>query len=72
MDLLKKMRIKDVMTAPVLTIFEEEPLSQAIEKFVVHGKSYLCVIDNNGRLAGLMSQKYLYKTKYGKARNHTP
>ena len=63
MDLLKKIRVKDVMIAPVHTIFEEDDLIHAHEMFIAYGVSYLCVVDHSHRLGGLISRKYLYKAK---------
>ena len=63
MDLFNRLRIKDVMVKPVYTIFDEEDLLAAHEKFVAHSVSYLCVLDHSERLVGLISRKYLYKTK---------
>ena len=63
MELLKKIRVKDIMATNVVTVSEEDPLSAAIDKFIVHGISYVCIKDDDGRLVGLVSQKYIYKTK---------
>ena len=63
MDILKKMRMKDVMVTKVITIPEEDDLATAHEKFIVHGISYLCVVDASERLTGILSRKYLYRVQ---------
>ena len=63
MELFKKLRIKDIMVTPVFTIFEEDGVSEAHEKFIAHGISYLCVVDHSDRLVGIISRKYLYRAQ---------
>ena len=60
---LSKIKINEVMTSPVVTIFEDEELSEAEEKFVIHKIFYLPVLSREHRLVGLISHKYLYKTQ---------
>ena len=60
---LKSIKIRDVMKTPVITIYEDDELSIAEEKFTVHGIAYLPVVDHSNQLVGLVSQKYLYKTQ---------
>ncbi len=61
-DFLNKIKVKDVMVKNVVTIFEDDELSLAEEKFVEHHINYLIVIDHDKKLVGLLSRKYLYKT----------
>lgn len=60
--LLERIKIKDIMTVPVVTIYEDEELSDAEERFINRRVSYLPVISRDNRVVGLLSQKYLYKT----------
>lgn len=60
--LLERIKIKEIMTVPVVTIYEDEELSDAEERFINRRVSYLPVITRDNRVVGLLSQKYLYKT----------
>ena len=60
--LLEKVPIKDIMQLRVHRLNVDDNLSRAVEMFTVHGVSHLPVVDDNNRLVGLLSHKYLYKT----------
>ena len=60
--LFNKIKIEEVMKTPPVTIYEMEDLSVAEQKFVEHSISHLIVINKEGKLRGLVSPKYLYKT----------
>ncbi len=61
--LFEKIKLKDVMKSPVVTIYEDDELSIAEERFTVHGVSYLPVVSHGNKLVGLLTQKYVYKTQ---------
>ena len=56
-------KIKEIMKAPVITVYEDDDLSVVGEKFILHGISYLPVVSHANQLVGIVSQKYLYKTQ---------
>lgn len=60
--LLKETKIKEIMTVPVIKIYEYEPLSRAEELFVQRGVYYLPVVNRLDQLIGVITHKYLYKT----------
>ena len=49
-------RVGDVMSQPVFTIYPEESLGLAAERLVKHGITRLPVVDENGRLVGMVSR----------------
>jgi acetoin utilization protein AcuB len=55
------MKIKDIMQTNVVTVREDDDVSEAQEKLTDHHISHLLVIDNDKKFVGLVSQKYLYK-----------
>lgn len=61
--LFHKIKVKDIMSAPLITVEVNDELSTVEGKFVEHGLYYLPVVESNGTLAGLISHKYLYKTQ---------
>ena len=63
MDILRKMRLKDVMDTKVITVSEDDDLAIAHDKFIVHGVFYICVTDSDEKLTGLLSHKYLYRAQ---------
>lgn len=62
-NVFENIKAKDVMVSPVVTVFEDDELSVAEQKFVQHGLYYLPVINHNQQIVGLISHKYLYKTQ---------
>ena len=61
-ELFLQVKIGNVMNKAVVTVYEDEDLSIAQEKFLAHTVSHILVLDRRDRLSGLISQKYLYKT----------
>ncbi|MDZ4243033.1 MAG: CBS domain-containing protein [Candidatus Omnitrophota bacterium] len=60
-NLLKTIKLEDIMTRHVVTIHINAPFREVPQKFNEHGLRHLPVVDNSGRLAGLMTQRDLYK-----------
>jgi len=60
---LGRTKVKDIMRTPVITVDQDEDCSAVEEKFVRHQIYYLPVVDSEGKLAGLISHKYLYKAQ---------
>ena len=61
--LLQKIKLKDIMKAPVACVYEDDALSVVEEAFVQNNIYYLPVISHDRKLVGLVSRKYLYKTQ---------
>lgn len=55
-------RVKHIMNHQPVTIRQDEDFSLAALKFKAHHVNYLIVVDDDGRVAGLISHKYLYRT----------
>jgi len=66
--LFNKIIIEKVMKTPPVTIYEMDDLSVAEEKFVTNSISHLIVVNREGKLRGLLSPKYVYKTQSPKKR----
>src|SRR3989338_4126653 len=60
--LLEEYKVKDIMTTPVQIVTESQTLSDVEKIFLSKRVNHVCVVDNDFRLRGLISQKYLYKT----------
>lgn len=60
--LLRETQIKEIMSVPVIKLYEYETLSRAEELFVQHGIYYLPVVNRLDQLIGVITHKYLYKT----------
>ena len=67
MSLLKSifegMKIKEIMTTPVVTVKEDDELSLAQMKFVNNHINHLVVVNSDNQVVGLLSHKYLYRTQ---------
>ncbi len=60
---LKETKVTEIMKKNVVTVFEDDEMSDAEEKFILYKISHLIVVDHNKRFLGLISQKYIYKTQ---------
>ena len=60
-ELLRKTKLKDVMASPVITVGENDDFHVVHDKMTTHDIRHLLVIDCNGRVVGLISQRHLYK-----------
>jgi CBS domain-containing protein len=58
---MKDMRIRAVMKTPVITVLENEPFSRVEEKFRQKGIRHLPVVNQDGRLTGLITQRDLFR-----------
>ncbi len=61
--LIRSTKIRDVMIRDVVTVFENDDFSEVEEKFLKYSLTHIVVINRQGELTGLISQKYLYKTQ---------
>jgi CBS domain-containing protein len=50
------LKVADVMTSPVITVLGDEPLSAATARMAEHGIKRLPVLDENGKLIGVLSR----------------
>lgn len=61
--LFQETKIKEVMISPVETVRIDDKLSAAHKKLMKNTSSHLVVVDQQDRLAGILTQKYIYKTQ---------
>ena len=61
--LFDKVKVKEVMSQPAVTIGVKDKLSEAVLKFKTHGIFYLVVVNFQNEPIGLLSTKYVYKTQ---------
>ena len=59
--LLRTMKVKEVMTAKVISIRVDTPFSEVPKRFNQFNIRHLPVVDNQNKLVGLMTQRDLYK-----------
>ena len=62
-NLWRETKIKDVMAVKVKTLYEDDELSKAQEIFMSDHVFYIPIISHDDKLIGLMSHKYLYRTR---------
>lgn len=55
----------DIMTAPVVTVREDEDVAHAVQKLLAHGLKRLPVVDAGGRLAGVVSRVDILRAAAG-------
>ena len=60
-ELLSSIKLKDVMTSPVITVQDWEDFHVVQDKLETYDIRHLPVVDNSGRLIGMISQRHLYK-----------
>lgn len=60
-DLLRGIKLVDVMDKKVIILGEEETLAEAQTAFVSNKANHLVVVDDAKRVKGIISQKYLYR-----------
>ncbi|MCX2982625.1 CBS domain-containing protein [Halieaceae bacterium IMCC14734] len=54
--MLRSVQLKDYMTARTVTINAEAEMAEAIKLIIDNKISGLCVVDDSGRLAGILSE----------------
>ncbi len=59
--LLKDIKIKEIMTRPVISIKVDALFSEVAEKITQKKLRHLPVVDKNNKLVGLITQRDLYK-----------
>lgn len=62
------MRAKDIMTTAVITVSEKATVDEAVRKMLDHHVSALPVVDDNGKLVGLISEGDLMRRLQDKGR----
>jgi len=66
------MKVKDIMTSPVLSVESESPISQAIQLMLEKRISGLPVLDGQGRLVGIVTEgDFLRRTETGTQRRRS-
>jgi acetoin utilization protein AcuB len=55
------MSVERIMTTPVVTVAMDDPLSRIKDVFDSHGFHHLLVVEEDGRLAGVVSDRDLLK-----------
>lgn len=60
-EFLRSIKLKDMMSAPVISIQEFEDFHVVKDKMETYDIRHLPVVDANGRLCGLISQRHLYR-----------
>lgn len=56
------LKAEDVMTSPVITIEEDDLLSQGVRLMLTHGVKRLPVVDARGKLTGMLSRIDIFQT----------
>lgn len=58
--IINGIKVKDIMSTPVITVAPDEDFSVVQEIFVSRGIRHLTVVDGNNKLLGVISQKDVY------------
>lgn len=53
---IRKLEVHEIMSYPVVTVFEEEELKEAASKMVKHGIGSVVVINRSGKAKGIITQ----------------
>lgn len=64
--------IREMMEAEVITVREDSLLIEAEEKMRLHGIRHLPVVDREGKLVGLFTQRDLYRILPSRIREEDP
>ncbi|OGX07620.1 MAG: hypothetical protein A2Z88_01780 [Omnitrophica WOR_2 bacterium GWA2_47_8] len=59
--LLNKVKLKEVMTPSPLSVREDAPFSQVVDRMTQHDIRHVPIVDKYDHLVGLMTQRDLYK-----------
>jgi CBS-domain-containing membrane protein len=60
-EILRGIKLTDVMDTKVIALSEEDTLTAAQTAFVANKVNHLVVVDHARRIQGILSQKYLYR-----------
>lgn len=60
--MLQGIKIRELMHSPVVTIGADENFSKVEEKLRTKGIRHLPVVDGDGRVVGMVTQRDLYRT----------
>ena len=60
-EALSSIKLKDVMTSPVITVSQEDDFHVVQEKLETHDIRHLPVVDDYNKLVGIITQRQLYK-----------
>jgi CBS domain-containing protein len=72
---MRRMKVKDVMTGETVVLSPEETIAEAVEKFAKHRISGCPVIDDQGRIIGMMTETDILeslKTHYKELKMKVP
>jgi CBS domain-containing protein len=58
---------REVMTAPPVTVGEDQPVTEAVDLMLNHAVKRLPVVDARGVLTGMLSRRDIFKTMAGEA-----
>ena len=59
--LLNKVLLREIMTTPVISVHVEAPFHEVADKITKNKIRHLPVVDENNKLVGLITERYLYK-----------
>jgi len=62
MAAMGKHQVREIMSQPAVTINEGQPLSEAVEVMLAQGLKRLPVVNNGGKLAGILSRLDIFRT----------
>ncbi|MCL2340418.1 MAG: DUF190 domain-containing protein [Proteobacteria bacterium] len=62
MTALEQRCVREIMTAPAVTIVADRPLTEAVELMLARQLKRLPVVDQSGRLAGMLSRLDVFRT----------
>lgn len=60
-DQLSEKKVKEIMTAPVVMITEDRPLSEAVDRMLAKGLKRLPVVDDDQQLTGILSRLDIFR-----------
>ena len=62
-EMMREIKISNIMTTRVFSIRENASLSQAVRLFNDQALTHLPVVDENHKVVGLLSHMYVYRTQ---------
>lgn len=62
LDMMAGKTAKDVMTSPAVTVRDDERLSAAVDTMLEHNLKRLPVVDDNGKLVGILARIDIFRT----------